>query len=261
MYAPRCVSRGETFLVQVFAYLAPDTQAVDDLARTFDTRARRRAYTCLDLAVRHGQRLTFHVMAEGCSIDQPVRHVVWAGRTAPMQFAMHIDPRFARNAIIGKVSICLDGVPVGHLVFTLAIRVTGNDGRQADVSARVYRQVFISYASADRAEVIKRVQMLSTLRINYFQDILHLDPGDRWEQKLYRHIDQADLFLLFWSSAARNSKWVRKEIRYALDRKGPRDSPPEIVPVVIEGPPPPAPWPELENLHLTDRLLYLMSGA
>jgi hypothetical protein len=69
------------------------------------------------------------------------------------------------------------------------------------------------------------------------------------------------LFLLFWSSAARRSNWVRKEIKYALDRKGPKDAPPEIVPVVIEGPPPPPPWPELENLHLADRLLYLMSGG
>jgi hypothetical protein len=67
--------------------------------------------------------------------------------------------------------------------------------------------------------------MLKALRMSYFQDILALDPGDRWEQQLYRHIDQADLFLLFWSSAAHESEWVRKEVRYALSRKGSDDAP------------------------------------
>jgi hypothetical protein len=48
--------------------------------------------------------------------------------------------------------------------------------------------------------------------------------------------------LLFWSSAARESHWVREELRYALKRKGGDDlAAPEILPVVIEGPPPPPP--------------------
>ena len=105
------------------------------------------------------------------------------------------------------------------------------------------------------------MQLLSNLKIDYFQDVLHLEPGDRWERKLYRYIDHADLFLLFWSSSARESVWVRKEVRYAMDRKGDLDdAPPEILPVVIEGPPIPEPPPELAHLHFGDRALYLMTG-
>ncbi|MGA2076968.1 MAG: hypothetical protein ABSH52_26050 [Terriglobia bacterium] len=44
--------------------------------------------------------------------------------------------------------------------------------------------------------------MLSRLRIKYFQGALSLEPGERWQKALYRHIDESDLFLLFWSSAA-----------------------------------------------------------
>ena len=101
--------------------------------------------------------------------------------------------------------------------------------------------------------------MLNALRLSYFQDILSLDPGDRWEHQLYRHIDSADLFLLFWSSAARESEWVSKEVRYALARKGSNDAPPEIMPVVIEEPWPPPP-PELAHLHFGDHLLYIASS-
>jgi hypothetical protein len=65
-------------------------------------------------------------------------------------------------------------------------------------------------------------------------DVLSLDPGDQWQRELYRNIDGCDLFLLFWSASAKKSKWVRTEVRYALERKG-RDefAPPEIRPVIV----------------------------
>ena len=229
---------------------------VEQLATEFDTEARRRAFTCLELAIKHGEKLTIHVTAKGCIVDKPVRHVTWAGRTAPMQFAVTIDRDYPDHAIIGKVSIFIRGVPVGHLVFTLAIRENSRR-RPVGTGARVYEQVFVSYAARDRDEVLRRVQMLSALRLSYFQDILTLDPGDRWEQQLYKYIDSADLFLLFWSAAARDSEWVLKEALYALHRKHSDDSPPEIIPVVIERPFP-APPPELAHLHFGDQTLYVL---
>ena len=58
---------------------------------------------------------------------------------------------------------------------------------------------------------MKRVQMLDRLHdrlhFKYFQDVLDLEPGERWERALYRHIDESDLFLLFWSSNAKQSVW------------------------------------------------------
>jgi hypothetical protein len=107
----------------------------------------------------------------------------------------------------------------------------------------------------DLDEVMKRVQMLPRVNITFFQDLLSLEPGERWERKLYEHIDDCDVFMLFWSTAAKESKWVRKEVEYALGRKGGDDSrPPEIVPILIEGPPVPLPPPELAHLHFNDRL-------
>jgi hypothetical protein len=66
-----------------------------------------------------------------------------------------------------------------------------------------FESFFVSYASQDRAEVLERVQMALQLGKRVFQDVLNLDPGDRWEQKLYLHIDESDAVLLFWSSSAK----------------------------------------------------------
>src|SRR5262249_46560989 len=160
--------------------------------------------------------------------------------------------------------VAVDGVPAGHVKFKLTITEqalrseTEPRPELLGIGAHRYQQAFISYASPDRTEVLKRVQMLARLRIKYFQDLLSLEPGDRWEQELYRHIDRSDLFLLFWSKSARESTWVRKELLYALDRKRTDEfAPPEIVPVPIEGPPPVPPPEELAHLHFNDQLLYV----
>jgi hypothetical protein len=120
--------------------------------------------------------------------------------------------------------------------------------------AKRYNLAFISYASVDRDKVLARVQMLNLIGIRYFQDVLTLDPGDRWEKEIYKNIDSCDLFLLFWSKAARDSEWVLKEVRYARGRQ----PAPEIKPVILEGPPVIAPPEDLNDLHFNDKFVYFM---
>src|SRR5262249_1461814 len=170
----------------------------------------------------------------------------------------------APGTVIGTVTASLQSIPVGHIKVKLnVIQATPLASVAASVAlgetAQRYRHAFISYASADRKEVLKRVQMLARLRIRFFQDVLNLDPGVRWEKELYRQIDQSDLFLLFWSTPARQSKWVLEEVRYALKQKGDNDlAPPEILPIVLEGPPPPPPPDALSRLQLNDYWLNWM---
>ena len=73
--------------------------------------------------------------------------------------------------------------------------------------------------SPDRGEVIKRAQGLKAGGTNFFNDLLSLEPGEEWEKRLYEEIDRCDVFYLFWSSRAKASEWVMKEIEYALARR------------------------------------------
>ncbi|MET1002448.1 MAG: TIR domain-containing protein [Acidimicrobiia bacterium] len=68
------------------------------------------------------------------------------------------------------------------------------------------------------------------------------------------------MLLLFWSQHAKQSKWVQREVRYALSPKNRDHGPVEIEPVLIEGPPVPKPWSELAHLHFGDRRLHAMRG-
>jgi hypothetical protein len=47
--------------------------------------------------------------------------------------------------------------------------------------------------------------MLSRVNIKYFQDVLSLEPGDRFSKRIELGIDKCDVFLLFWSSQAKMS--------------------------------------------------------
>lgn len=260
VFAPPTVKRVQPFMVQVFAHTLGQAAEVDRLAREFDERAARRAVTTLSAAVRLGSTLTLHLSVTGANVSDPVQRLIWRDEPESVQFGVEVPADFAPEQLLGTVRVSVDEVPVGHVKFTLTVGTanTPSDRRNVGGAMRSYRFAFVSYATADRPEVLKRVQMLNRVGIGYFQDVLSLDPGERWEKALFGRIDDCDLFLLFWSHEARKSEWVQKELRYALDRKRGNDTaPPEVVPVVIDGPPPPAPPDELAHLHFNDFLLYL----
>jgi hypothetical protein len=85
-----------------------------------------------------------------------------------------------------------------------------------------------------------------------------IEPGELWERRVYAEIERRDLFLLFWSSAARESQWVRKEAAHAVACRTRVDpNRPEIKPIILERPPS-EPWPELAHLHFADPLMYFV---
>lgn len=263
VFAPSRARPGEPLLVQVFAHTAPEADAALAMAQAFDETAERRGFKSLELDVPRGDRLTFHFAMTGLTVTEPVQSLTWRGRTESVQFSVTVPPGFAPGKQVGTVTISQDGTPLGHVKFTLTIEAAGPASpvqpEPLGEHAHRYRRVFISYASHDRTEVLKRVQMLDRFRVSYFQDLLSLEPGARWEQELYKHIDDCDLFLLFWSRAARDSEWVMKEVRYAIARKDGQDAnPPEIMPVILEGPPPIVPPEDLQAFHFNDKLRYFM---
>jgi hypothetical protein len=182
-------------------------------------------------------------------------------------FVLMVPWNHPGGSVILTVLVGVGGVPLGVLKTTLTVRTGGTSGAarlvpvEGDGAARRFEKAFVSYASEDRDAVLARVQMLKLMGVACFQDILDLAPGERWERALYRHIDDSDVFLLFWSPAANGSEWVLKEARYALDlQRGDPEAPPHILPVVLTRPPP-VPPPDLGHLHFNDPIVYFLRPA
>ena len=197
-------------------------------------------------------------------IDPPSQSVFWHGEVESFQFGLKAPASLPPSNVIVSVTAGINGIPVGQIKFALSVShsVGGLLSRElharGDVSHR-FDTVFISYSREDLTEVVKRTQALRSVGIKFFQDALTLQAGDHWAHEIYRHIDESDLFLLFWSARAQKSEWVMKEVRYALKRQGSdRFAPPEIIPVILEGPPVPKPPEDLAHLHFDDNWLPLI---
>ena len=263
VFAPPAVKGGDPFLVQVFAHLPEHAAQVEALAQNYDWAARPRASFGLDSRVRRDDRLSFELRLPGLVVDDPVESLVWTGHPASVQFDVAVPMGFSPRTVIGTVTVSRGSVPLGHVKFKVDIcepdALRNRDMKPERGDLHRYSRAFISYASADRKEVLKRTQMLAGVGIDFFQDLLSNEPGQRWERQVYREIDKCDVFFLFWSSAAKKSEWVLKEVQYAMRRNGGDElAPPEILPVIIEGPPPVTPPPELAHLYMNDRMIYYM---
>ena len=192
------------------------------------------------------------------------RQLVWRGEPCACQFIVSPAASLAGHTFHPRVLVLVNSVPVGSLTFTLKVTAEAAGRTEPELRgdrARRYSYAFLSYASPDRAEVIKRAQGLKAGGTNFFNDLLSLDPGERWEKRLYEEIDRCDVFFLFWSSQAKQSEWVMKETEHALARRArSANGDPDIIPVIIEGPPPPSPPKSLRDIHFSDSLLYVLAG-
>lgn len=264
VFSPASVTPDDMFLVQVFVHLPEQSEFAKQYAQQFDPDAKQLGARSLGIPIKRGSELSFNLSIPKLQVDEPIQRLTWNGRADSVQFGVTVPAELTQKTVIGTVTVSQNTIPLGHLKFKLSIissaSSTSKEPQLVGEVARHYRKAFVSYSSKDRIEVLKRVQGLAVTGITVFQDILNLEPGDRWEKELYRNIDECDLFLLFWSTAAKESPWVLKEVLYALERRGSDGlRSPEIIPVIIEGPPLVPPPPELQDLHFNDKLLYLMA--
>jgi hypothetical protein len=264
VFAPPEVLPGRHLLIQVFAYWFGLVAEAEQLARRFDRQSEQRGFTSLGVNIRNGQELYFHLAVPGLTIPEPVRRLTWRGHTASVQFRASVPLEATPGEVAGTVTVSADSVPIGQIDFLLTVGAAATAAGEQSVSvgraARNFRRAFLSYASPDRAEVARRAQMLRVQGVEFFYDILSIEPGEEFEGRLFQEIEACDLFLLFWSRNAQASDWVSREVQYAVQRQGPsRNLPPHIFPVPIEGPPVAMPPPEgLEHLNFNDFLIYLM---
>lgn len=261
-FAPEKVKPGNSFLVQVFAHDTKTIEEIKRIALVSDEDAIYRGSSTLSYSVNLSQELGFSLSIPGLIIDEAVQTAVWTGKLIHIQYGVTVPKDHLAADVIATVVISQASLPIGSLRFKIKIisaQATEDvKSNQLPVDFTPYRQAFVSYCAKDRTEVLKRVQMLKASRINYFTDLLSLDAGQEWEKEIYLYIDKSDVVFLFWSTSAKNSNGVKQEIDYALNLiKSRKSFSPNIIPILIEGPPVPTPPAQLRHLHFNDVILYL----
>ncbi len=263
LFGPSSVQAEGEGLIQVFLHKLGQREIAKALAKEADPDAARRGVQTLAAEIAQGQRVEIILEGRGLDVDQEMQPLIWRGEPCACQFTVSAPKGLVGRTLHPRVIVLVDSVPVGSLIFALKVtRAAAEAGIELRGDrARRYTYAFLSYASPDRAEVIKRAQGLKAGGTNFFNDLLSLEPGERWEKRLYEEIDRCDVFYLFWSSQAKDLEWVLKEAEYALARRAAsQDGIPDIIPVIIEGPPPAARPDSLKDIHFNDSLIYVLAG-
>lgn len=263
VYAPESAAPAEPVQVQVWLHGLEETDAVGQLAVSIDDTAVLRQFSHLGVPVSRGERLRLVLFQRGQEDRAQTRETSWEGSKTSQQFVVDMPDDLSKGKVFFTLRVFLqreDWLPIGEIVFFIKVASESESGvvqPQGSMSRR-YHYAFVSYSSKDRQEVLRRVQMLKIFDQKFFMDVLSLQPGEEWGPALEQHIRDCDLFLLFWSTNARNSEWVLKEVKFALARKnGQREAPPMIQPIPLELPVVPPPL-ELGHLHVNDSILYLI---
>jgi hypothetical protein len=209
-----------------------------------------------------GTTFVFDVEIEGFVLRERADTLLWTGQPEGATFIFDVAKACRWGQHTGTVRIWQDGTPVGRISFQIEVVRDAHGARNQPVGneARHYRACFCSYSSLDRSEMLKRAQGLRATGLETFIDVLSLRPGDVWNPKIFEAIDESDLFVVIWSKNARDSKWVKKESRYALKRYKQHGNP-DFRPIPVEGPPIASVPLGLQAYHFNDELLSLIRAA
>ena len=79
------------------------------------------------------------------------------------------------------------------------------------------RKLFLSHASADRPFVNKLATFLTGRKIPFWYSRRHLVGAQQWHDEIGKALQSCDWFLVVISPAAVRSKWVKRELMYALN--------------------------------------------
>jgi hypothetical protein len=257
--APASLTPGSSCVLDVWAHLEDQRREVLARAREAlggqEVRIRSKGV----VLVAEGTLLTVHLSLPGFTVGEPEDFILWEGTIGNASFPVRVPPDREPGHYPGTVHVFAGALQIARVHFTVAV---GPREAPADVLvAEVYRvrTAFASYASPDRDAVLARVQGIQKALpgLDVFLDVAALRSGQRWRDRLYAEVTGRDVFFLFWSAHARQSRWVDWEWRTALAARGID----YIDPVPLASPEEAPPPKELaEHLHFNDWVLAFRRG-
>jgi len=204
-------------------------------------------------------RLSVRLSVEGLTKHDLEGTVVWNGSIASAKFVIDVPSHVTAETKRGFATIYVSGLKVATLHFVVDLSKDSSAAENLVAVQKRPRRAFACYASADRNEVLARIQGMQKAmpELEVFIDVVSLRAGQDWERELRKAIQSCDCLYLFWPANARASKEVEKEWRCALEERGVDfiDPVPLVAPEEV---PPPT---ELGGIHFNDWTLAFRRGT
>lgn len=252
--APASLNAGEYFTVKLMMYLEADYARADREQMTVGDRVKAATSSIFKVKRKDVYRIT--LQSPDIPMDTQSAELSWNGTYAAADFDVLLPEDYDRRQLRLNARVYSGAAVLTDL--KLILQVEAAKQQELRLEKCSLRSAFISYASQDREKVVARIQgiQLSCPDMDLFFDAESLRRGEQWEPRLYREIEERDLFYLFWSRNAARSPWVAKELAYAMEKKGAT----AVEPVPLESPsvcPPPE---SLQDRHFNDWTLRYLAN-
>jgi hypothetical protein len=191
--------------------------------------------------------LKFRPNVKGIEFFPVTQEIAWYRDIKEVNFKLNADSKMVGNVLKGAIDIYKDSVLIGQIPLSIEVSQEEKPTEIAKVRTNLFDSVFVSYSHDDTFIVDHFKEAYKSLGIEVKIDKDILRAGDKWNEKLIDSIDESDVFQLYWSTKAKDSKYVTEEWEHALkisDKKEERF----IRPCYWEDPLPTPPE-ELSNIH------------
>jgi hypothetical protein len=233
VYRPARLDPGHWQTLLAFAHLsekrpgaeADEPDPVEEVARQAaallgDTLAYRQHTEDSLLAVPREGEVTFVPHVEGVEFNPPRRSFVWTESVHREAFRLRAAGDSAGQTRRGRMTVYLGSIVLAEIGMTFTVGAAGHTAEcepRVATSAQPYRRIFASYSHRDLTVVREYAQYAQAMGDRYLQDVIDLRSGERWQPALEELIRSADVFQLFWSWNALESRYVWQEVQFALD--------------------------------------------
>ena len=269
-YYPREVAPEVWYALRAYIFNLSAAEAVaDDAALEFGGTfaSMRQVVRATHTQIEQGALITATPELAGFQFNPPTAQVGFYEEWERFDFKLRAVDAPLDQSANGKITFSVEGVIVADVPLSIYVGAPKTGTPKADASQTgapgmggsvptnnatlnvtrpIYQSIFCSYSHKDTLIVERVERAYKALGLDFLRDVVTLKSGQDWNAELLRMIDRADIFQLFWSNAAAESKYVRQEWEHALSLN--RQSEAFIRPVYWQHPMPPVP-PELGAIH------------
>jgi len=256
IFVPTRILLNDDIIVNVWVYLPKEYKKITEIIDRTSSIPQKNIGTALGISIRRESLLTLKLGIKNLNIEEEIRTIEWKGTPQNTMFSVSIPSTVDNRNCLGTLSIFYQGMVISIISFNMIIDKVGDKNKEyfpIPIERFTPKTAFASYSSKDKKDVLSRIQGMKKIlpNLDIFIDLISLQSGEIWEETLYEHVPNKDIFYLFWSTSASKSKWVEKEWKLALEKRGLN----YINPVPLEEPKYAPPPKELSSLHFSDMYL------
>lgn len=254
--SPYKVQREHWFTIEVCAYLEQFYDQVESLATNNLNTEKIYYKTKGPIILPRHKTLKLILEIENAKIEDKTNQIVWNGKISNADFRACIPQSVEDEKLPGTIFIYLYDLEIQRIYFEIQIGDKQSEVINLPKNEKINKKAFASYSRKDWHEkVMPHIHGMEKAapHLEIFIDVVELRSNDNWKERLMNEIESLDVFYLFWSKNASESKWVDIEWRCALKKRG-LDV---IDPIPLESPENFKIPKELADKHFGDKILYI----